>query len=54
MRTVGGKLIHFITQGARQVENTNCSLRGLAKPVGYRFTVASWADCDFQEEILMA
>lgn len=26
--TVGGKLIYFITQEVRQVENTNCSLKG--------------------------
>lgn len=50
--TLGGKLIYFVTQEVRQVENTNCSLKGLEKPVGYRFTMASWVDCDLRRRSL--
>ena len=50
--TLGGKLIYFITQEVKQVENTNCSLKGLEKPVGYRSTMASWVDCDLRRRSL--
>lgn len=48
--TAIGKL-HFITHEVRQVDNTNCSLKDLEKPVGYWCAMVSWLDCDFQEVI---
>ena len=50
--TLSVELIYLIIQEVRKVEHTNYSWKGVEKPVGYGFTMASWVDCDLRTRSL--